>query len=90
MRLNLIQPHLTLKSLALTIAVLFTFSCSHTKENKNSTPAEITVRSEYIFPPTTEISTQIEQTLITQAKSNVAAGTSELLTLPTYPAFTWE
>jgi len=73
MRLNLIQPHLTLKSLALTIAVLFTFSCSHTKENENSTPAEITVLSEYIFSPTTEISTQIEQTLIAAKSQNKQA-----------------
>jgi len=30
------------------------------------------------------------QVLITQAKSNIAAGSSVPLTLPTYPAFTWE
>ncbi len=30
------------------------------------------------------------QDLITQAKTNVAAGSSAPLTLPTYPAFTWE
>lgn len=30
------------------------------------------------------------QALMAQAKSNVAAGTSAPLTLPTYPAFTWE
>jgi len=30
------------------------------------------------------------QTLIAQAKKNVSAGSSEALTLPTYPAFSWE
>ena len=30
------------------------------------------------------------QVLITQAKSNIAAGSSAPLTLPTYPVFTWE
>ena len=57
--------------------------------DKKETSKEFTDRWEQVRDFRSRVPDDV-QALIAQAKANVAAGSSAPLTLPTYPAFTWE
>lgn len=59
------------------------------ESDNKEVPSEFTDKWQQVSNFRSRIPVDI-QLLITQAKSNVDAGSSAPLTLPTYPAFTWE
>lgn len=73
MQTHVIRPNLMLKSLLIIVSMLFTFSCAQTKENGHSSPDETAVLPGYIFTPTTNITSQVEQTLTAAKTENKLA-----------------
>ena len=70
---QIMRPLLIPKNLILIPLIFITSSCAQTTENEQNKSAKITVLPEYIFSASTEVSSQVKETLITAKNHNKKA-----------------